>query len=396
MPKTTLEGHEVCTAIVIEGVSAFRALDNAGLFKIPAFCFLRGEKEEREQSINDCIDSVLHVAQAGYEKHSDSYNHTGVATPPNPTLPDLGSLHSHPIGNCLIDSSAMYLRDYWRRKWSGRATGHGSRVQYKQTLFNDVVDLAFQVTLLAIVGQKQHFDHYAQFLSNKNLGWDWPLVPRINNNEVQAYIKFLQDNPNALPGTDCQCIEPFYSPLCSVTGYPLFVDRLQDGLQNVLSEVLLFAADASPTLEREDVRRLLEAFLRQCAGDAAPTDLPFLAQKLMLDLEDICDGLFKAPTLSDAATAIPWRNSGAALDRVLKTGAVKTREKALSLMLAVLNDKAMVYLACFGAKKNTGDAFARWAVNGRPVDVYDMDQFLHMVRSCRRTCHLLRAGCALN
>ena len=163
--------------------------------------------------------------------------------------------------------------------------------------------------------------------------------------------------------------------LLNVDGFVAFVKSLGGRLEHEAEAVMERDTDGLPKLSRKDAHTAIKKILQHSA-ETDDKDVAFIAQAAMLDVEEIYTGLFRAPTLLDSVHMVDGHGSKQGLSVIKNSGEADDRSSAVGKMLQAVNGKSNAYLACLGAKKNDDETFARWKINNRPLNVYDMEHFL--------------------
>lgn len=247
--------------------------------------------------------------------------------------------------------------------------------------------MLFQAILLRVTGRVQRYTVYQNFMKEV-MKEDVSQLPRCSSPDVDLFTAFVRAELGPTKHSISHWMSDQHkgqipSALGDVDAFVSFLTKLQARLAFDMKEsVLKQDPRGRPKVERSMAFNALKKTLTQCV-EANEEDVAFVAQAVMLDVEEIYQGVFQEATPAHASLIVGGPGSDLGLAVMKNSSEVESLEDAVKKMLSAMNGQSQEYLACFGAKKNQGESFARWKINNRPLNIYDMEHFLCKVSTDR-------------
>ena len=341
-------------------------------------------------SIIQCLVSVLLTTQAAFRRFlgksltSDSILNAAAAPLDDPALPLVNRMHAFPSGNRAMDLGNIFHRSEWelyRKKKNLTIPVCGTRIEYDvQDLQHreDVNNLMFRAILLRVAGRVQRYSVYQRFMKEVR-GFEVAQLPELDDKQIDYFTSFVKAEIGEKEKSMSSWISDQHKGQIpkalreDVDVFVNFVTKLSSRIVRTMDD--LTGSERQRDLSRNAVVKGLVDTLLECV-EANAKDVAFIAQAAMLDVEEFYSGLFPAPSLEDAKTIVGGPGSEYGFGVVKNSETASTLEMVLVRMLAEMNLQSSEFLACFGAKRNPDETFARWSINGRPLNVYDMEHFL--------------------
>ena len=344
-------------------------------------------------SIIQCLVAVLLTTQAAFQRflgkslqHSTSTQliHEAIAVPlDDPALPLVNRMRAFPSGNRAMDLINDFNRSEWevyREKYS-LPIPSGARVHFDRnddTHWKDFTNLLFRVILLRMTGRIQRFFVYQKFMKEV-MGQDVAQLPELGTSDVEWFLFYVQAEIGEKGKSMSSWISTQHQGQIpkvlrdDVDKFVFFVTQLNKKIpQNVQS--------ISELSSRALVVQAITNLLLECVACDAK-EVAFIAQAAMLDVEELYSGIFPEPSPIDANHIIGGPGSDYGFGVLKNSGSASTIAIALERMLAEMNQQSPEFLFCFGAHRKPDELFARWTINDRPLNLYDMEHFLCKVKN---------------
>jgi len=350
------------------------------------------EKELRgtRGTVVQCLDSVLYITQAAFQRymgHSLTSPDVLTATAQplsDPALPLVHRMHASPCGNRAMDLSNVFLRSQWNlyRKKHNLPIAVNTRIKFDPTAkaqLADISNLLFWATLLRMTGRVQRFSIYQRFMEEireHRVGQ----LPELGTREIEFFTSFVKaeigpNNSSMSSWISGQHKNQIPNQLRSdVATFIHFVKELANNVQAKMNGGLFDSSSPQP-MSRNELLSHINVIIRNSVAVDAP-DVAFVAQAVLLDLEELYSDLVPVPSLTDEPDMVSGPGSDMGFLILKNAGEAETRGDAVQRLLSEMNSKAPEYLQCFGAKKNNDEDFARWSINNRPLNIFDMEHFL--------------------
>ena len=350
-------------------------------------------------TVKQCLDSVLFITQAGFQRYlgrsltCENVLQATVTPLADSTLPLVHRMHAYPTGNRAMDTTSIFLRSEWNlyRRKCHLPIATKERVMFdlnNAAHLPDVINLLFRATLLRMTGRAQRFSVYQKFMKDVRNETVSQLPDLWSPGEVEFFTSFVKSEIGPNHKSMSSWISDQHKNQvpkqlrADVDTFVRFVTLLSQAISPKIE--LLFQLSAQPSsrlpVTRCDFLSFINETIRECVA-ADEDDVAFVAQAVMLDLEEMYCGIFPEPTLEDEPNMIGGPGCKQGVEIIKNSGDADTRASAVKMLLSEFNSQPEEYLRCFGAKKNKGEDFARWSINDRPLNIFDMEHFLCKVQT---------------
>ena len=372
LPPHKLHGQSPSCSIAMEALSSFAKLDATGAIEIPEFCFLCGENLERTLVLSELLNATLLTCAVSAVAPSTSQ-------PDDPhLLCDPSSFHHFlknppPLrGNFALANSSQFLRMIAHQVYSFPLA---NRTPFDPASLPAVCNLLSLAIFLEVVGTPEpFFEHYQSHspttpLTSPPFGHHLP--------DKCPSLPFIFQSPSTL-------IRKFQIHLEGGNTYNEFRIEFMESAQVTFAQCLKRTVFGKPVHSRSVARAFLSTLIIE--SSSPPSDChaacTMLASLAMSAIEEIFSDLFQPPTVEDFSFIAADPACQPCLEMIYQSGLTNHPAKAAVSLLQKLNNQSEQFLSCVGAKKHTGEVFARWSTNSRPVDASDIHSILSMVRSC--------------